>query len=777
MKRRAKVRIGILFTLAFASITVVVAVAVAIAVEQAEPPEEPEVAEAPANLLVAPLLPLDPAYEDAATALRERDCAAARSLLPAPSEGAPTDAALTSSPRFPLLVDGLYAHACEDLAGAVTSLEAAANHGGPLEDWRLLTLADSARALGREDLAEEALARLLSDHRDSILWERALLEAVEEAAHPDGLVAMALPVEDYRHLFQLVSWSREQDDLAPETISRIEQQAWELATARRDLTAQVAAARRLLIHAPLTASKLQVAELFRRADGSIPWHRILDSHQLVRRAESLLESQLTGAALATLAEVPQAERGSAWSVLQARALTTDGRPREALTLLDGVGDAFGADAARVAWESSRATASLASALAGGSSLSPAERAEMRDAERRHLATVVRVDADRRLSVAALERLFTDYAERQAFDRATTTLRLLRRADDTDTTGVSYLWNLGWTEYQRRNYTGAIGYWTELAEIYPETRSARAGRYWSGRAFELLGDGARARDVYQEIVGGPNDFYRKHAAARLDSRAAVGAEGDLPPPAPWPLDNALARARLLSDLGLESLAETEMAAVVARRGERVDQRAKDALRALILARQGQRRASIRPLRAAFPALGGPYQATVPLAAQRLYYPVEFEESVLASSHRAGLPPHLVFGVIREESAFDITARSHVGATGLMQVMPATGKEVAGRLGLPFSRERLDDPEYNVRLGTTYLAQVLDMFDGTEELALAGYNGGPYRMKRLWREAQEQGGSGDRAEMDYFIESLPVPESREYAKRVLLFAGNYRDLYGL
>jgi soluble lytic murein transglycosylase len=93
-----------------------------------------------------------------------------------------------------------------------------------------------------------------------------------------------------------------------------------------------------------------------------------------------------------------------------------------------------------------------------------------------------------------------------------------------------------------------------------------------------------------------------------------------------------------------------------------------------------------------------------------------------------------------------------------------------------RERLDDPEYNVRLGTTYLAQVLDMFDGTEELALAGYNGGPYRMKRLWREAQERGG-GDRAEMDYFIESLPVPESRDYAKRVLLFAGNYRDLYGL
>ncbi|HSL84036.1 MAG TPA: lytic transglycosylase domain-containing protein, partial [Thermoanaerobaculia bacterium] len=124
-----------------------------------------------------------------------------------------------------------------------------------------------------------------------------------------------------------------------------------------------------------------------------------------------------------------------------------------------------------------------------------------------------------------------------------------------------------------------------------------------------------------------------------------------------------------------------------------------------------------------------------------------------------------------SAFDVTAMSRVGARGLMQVMPATGREVAGKLGLAYSESRLDDPAYNVRLGSTYFGQVLRMFDGGTELALAGYNGGPYRMKRLWREA------GPRAELDFFLESLPIEESRNYVKRVLVFSDSYERMYGM
>jgi soluble lytic murein transglycosylase len=106
---------------------------------------------------------------------------------------------------------------------------------------------------------------------------------------------------------------------------------------------------------------------------------------------------------------------------------------------------------------------------------------------------------------------------------------------------------------------------------------------------------------------------------------------------------------------------------------------------------------------------------------------------------------------------------------MQVMPGTGREVARRLGMPWSSRKLTEPEYNLRLGTAYFRQVLTMFDGDVELALAGYNGGPYRIQRLWREARGA------HEIDSFLEGLDIPESRTYVKRILLLADSYQQLY--
>jgi soluble lytic murein transglycosylase len=127
------------------------------------------------------------------------------------------------------------------------------------------------------------------------------------------------------------------------------------------------------------------------------------------------------------------------------------------------------------------------------------------------------------------------------------------------------------------------------------------------------------------------------------------------------------------------------------------------------------------------------------------------------------------MVRQESAFDTEATSIAGARGLMQLMPATSREVAGKLGLRWTPARLADPEFNVTLGTAYFRQVLAIFDGDVELALAGYNGGPYRIKRLWREAPP------RQARDVFIEGLAVPESRLYVKRILMHRDSYRQLY--
>ena len=161
--------------------------------------------------------------------------------------------------------------------------------------------------------------------------------------------------------------------------------------------------------------------------------------------------------------------------------------------------------------------------------------------------------------------------------------------------------------------------------------------------------------------------------------------------------------------------------------------------------------------------------MPRAALELYYPRPYADQVTRLAGERSLPASLVFGIVHQESGFDPAAKSRSGARGLMQIMPSTGKELARRLGMSFSTQRLFDPEYSLRLGTTYFRQMMGMFDNRVELALAGYNGGPGRIGRLWREQQSAG------EVDRFLEGLSIVESRNYVKRILVLAESYRSLY--
>lgn len=234
---------------------------------------------------------------------------------------------------------------------------------------------------------------------------------------------------------------------------------------------------------------------------------------------------------------------------------------------------------------------------------------------------------------------------------------------------------------------------------------------------------------------------------------------------WPRDPLVERARWLSDLALDKLAAAELERVA----ERADGRAVSALKGLILARTGARRESLRELRKAFPRLATAHQETVPRAALELYYPRPFSDQVTRLAGKQSLPASLVFGIVHQESGFDPQAISHSGARGLMQIMPSTGRELAHRLGVNYSVQRLYEPEYSLYLGTTYFRQMLATFNNRVELALAGYNGGPGRIQRLWREQQSSG------EVDRFLEGLSSAESRNYVKRILVLAESYRSLY--
>ena len=395
----------------------------------------------------------------------------------------------------------------------------------------------------------------------------------------------------------------------------------------------------------------------------------------------------------------------------------------------------------------------------------AERRRLRLAAQLYLRAAAQLSADPELTVRALRALYAHLIEEDLFEPAVETLRRLRALDPRDVTGANLLWTRGWQEFCHRNYTGAIGYWTELYALYPDDGSGRRARYWSGRSFEALGQHDRARSIYDELAAADTgDFYRRNAVVRLARWKAAPPASAARAAEPWPYDPALARAQALSDLGLDDLAQSELELV----RDRAQPRSLSALQAVILSRRGERRKSVMAIREAFPALGGPFQAAVPEEALKLYYPLDYEQPIRASAAANGLPPALVFGVIRQESAFDANAMSRAGASGLMQLMPGTARELARGLGLSWSREQLIDPAWNVRVGASYLRRVLAMFGGNVELALAGYNGGPYRIQRLWREA-------GRSDVDRFLEGLSIEESKIYVKRILVLSDSYRRLY--
>ena len=151
-----------------------------------------------------------------------------------------------------------------------------------------------------------------------------------------------------------------------------------------------------------------------------------------------------------------------------------------------------------------------------------------------------------------------------------------------------------------------------------------------------------------------------------------------------------------------------------------------------------------------------------------FPLPLREQLLAAAQASGLDPAVMLGLIRQESRFITDVRSHVGATGLMQLMPATARWTAQKLGMEYKPDMINDPAVNLRLGAAYLKRLLDDFDGSLALAAAAYNAGPGRPRR-WRE-------GVALEPAAWAETIPFNETRDYVKKVLANAVVYNAVLG-
>lgn len=355
-----------------------------------------------------------------------------------------------------------------------------------------------------------------------------------------------------------------------------------------------------------------------------------------------------------------------------------------------------------------------------------------------------------------------WASRQAMDRSQWALayQLARQHGFED--GIGFAegeWLAGWialTFLHRPD--GALEHFSRLYGGVTSPISKSRGAYWSGEANRLLGNDLEAQRWYRRAQAFPRAFYGQLAAQRTETELSVA----LATPEEFLQDTETAfmneelvqAARLLGQTGQPKLQESFFA--------RLRQDAKsntDYQLVIALANSlGRQELAIRTAKTArrhgfdmsaflYPRPPLPNSATVERA--------------------------LVLAVMRQESEFYPKARSPVGALGLMQLMPATAKQTARRQGLAYDRKRLtSDPDYNIRLGQAYLAELLERFGGSYVLALAAYNAGPARAER-W---MTQFGDPRDSTIDpvQWIERIPFRETRNYVQRILESLVVYREI---
>jgi len=353
--------------------------------------------------------------------------------------------------------------------------------------------------------------------------------------------------------------------------------------------------------------------------------------------------------------------------------------------------------------------------------------------------------------------------------------------------------LAFLEYGAGRVGEAAAHFRSYRSGLPEGPWAQASLYWEGRSLLAAGDsaggsaalrrtverdplswyGVRAaerlgRAVPSAILGGGAEMgraSRPHAPRSEGARAGEGRarpEGRAGGGAP---DSLVGRMDLLRELGWRNrglrLLEVE---------RRIGARGTAELLGLALRLNGSGWTfeGIGLGWEVFRRRGGEW--TEPLL--RAVFPLPYREELLRTARREGLDPALLAAVVRQESGFDARARSPAGALGLTQLMPATARREASRMGLrPPREEELLEPRLNLLIGARHLAGLLRRYDGDRTAALVAYNAGPERYRR-WRGFPER-----RAGEEVFVERIPFGETRRYVKGVDRNLRLYRWLHDL
>ena len=341
-----------------------------------------------------------------------------------------------------------------------------------------------------------------------------------------------------------------------------------------------------------------------------------------------------------------------------------------------------------------------------------------------------------------------------------------------------IWHIGNIHFKQRDYEKAYAQFSRALDL-PQTAASDKLIFWAAKCAERTGKTAEAIAAYRTTISRYDHSYYGYRAREELARHGIEIKASAVPDAPQSVEEINGSSpetasheekyRELLAVGLGDEAAEEASFLV----EKVPLSKKDK------ARLAQYHAYVMKGRYARPidfaekkieeAMLAGSLASIDPRLWRFSYPRGYNRYVEKYSKMYGLDPYLTYAVIREESRFKSRALSRSWAHGLMQIMPGTGRKLSRLLGMRYSRWKLYEPRVNIHMGTYYLSNLIKSFDGNVALALAGYNGGPHRVRK-WAKKYPDG-----FDIDEFIEDIPLRETRYYVKKVLKSYYGYKRTY--
>jgi soluble lytic murein transglycosylase len=319
-------------------------------------------------------------------------------------------------------------------------------------------------------------------------------------------------------------------------------------------------------------------------------------------------------------------------------------------------------------------------------------------------------------------------------------------------GTKAMWQLG-----QPGQAAPLFYRYGAAAQTPQTRAK--GFYWAGRAASQAGDASGANRYFEMAAAHPTAFYGELALERLGR--PMPPLSDSPRAVPTAQERAAFMARPITAAVREVARESDWQTAVRFFREISDQAVSEADHVLVAdlaASLGRRDLGV--------ILGQAAHSDGLVNFQKIAYPL-----IPAPQ---GADWTMVHAITRQESQFSQNAVSHAGARGLMQLMPGTAREQAGKIGLSYDASALmSDPMYNLRLGDGYFARMMDYFGGSYPLAVAAYNAGPGNVNK-WLRSNGDPRTGSVDWIDW-IERIPLSETRNYVQRVLENAVVYEAMH--